>query len=62
MFALEYDFLDLQVSKAPDGTYNTYKASILENGNIKASRNFELRRDLKLTQMLDRIEEKAVIP
>lgn len=41
-----------------------YQASILESGDTraKASRNFELRRDLKLIQMLDRIEEKVIIP
>lgn len=62
MFVLDYDYLDLQVSKGPEGSYNLYTASILENGNIKATRNFELRRNLKLIQMLDRIEEKVVIP
>lgn len=34
----------------------------MENEDIKTSRDFELRRDLKLTQMLDRIEEKVIIP
>lgn len=62
MFVLDYDYLDLQVSKGPEGSYNLYTASILENGNIKATRNFELRRNLKLIQVLDRIEEKVVIP
>ncbi len=59
---MDYYSLDLQISKGPEGSYNLYTASILENGDTKATQNFELRRDLKLIQMLDRIEEKVIIP
>ena len=62
MFFLDYYPLDLQISKVPGDSRNLYQASILENGDTKASQNFELRRDLKLIQMLDRIEEKVIIP
>jgi tetratricopeptide (TPR) repeat protein len=62
VFFLDYYPLDLQISKVSDDSRNPYKASILENGDTKASRTFELRRDLKLIQMLDRIEEKVIIP
>jgi hypothetical protein len=62
VFVLDYDFLDLQISKGPEGSYNMYTASILENGDIKAIQDFELRQDLKLSQMLNRIEEKVIIP
>ena len=58
---MDYDSLDLQISKVTGNSRNLYTASILENGDIKATRNFELRQDLKLNQMLDRIEEKAVV-
>ena len=59
---MDYYSLDLRISKGPEGSYNQYTASILENGDTKATQNFELRRDLKLIQMLDRIEEKVIIP
>ncbi|MCO5382382.1 MAG: CHAT domain-containing protein [Methanosarcina barkeri] len=61
MFVLDYHSLDLQISKGPEGSSNLYTASILENEDIKATRDFELRQDLKLSQMLDRIEEKVVV-
>ena len=61
-FFVDYYSLDLRISKGPEGSYNQYTASILENGDTKATQNFELRRDLKLIQMLDRIEEKVIIP
>ncbi len=61
MFFLDYHSLDLQISKVTGNSRNLYTASILENGDIKATQDFELRQDLKLSQMLNRIEEKAVI-
>jgi hypothetical protein len=60
VFVLDYHSLDLQISKEPENSHNLYIASILENGDIKATRNFEFRQDLKLHQMLKEIEEKAV--
>lgn len=59
---MDYYSLDLLISKGPEGFYNQYTASILENEDTKATQNFELRRDLKLFQILDRIEEKVIIP
>jgi hypothetical protein len=58
----DYYPLDLQISKGPEGSSNLYTASILENGSVAATHNFELRQDLKLQQMLDQIEEKATNP
>jgi tetratricopeptide (TPR) repeat protein len=62
VFTVDYYSLDLRITKEPEGFLNLYKASILENGDIKATRTFELRRDLKLIKMLEDLEEKAVIP
>ena len=62
MFILEYYSLDLQITKETENSCNMYVASIIENENIKATRSFELRRDLRLIQMLDQIEEKNIIP
>ncbi|HII00239.1 TPA: tetratricopeptide repeat protein [Methanosarcinaceae archaeon] len=62
MVILDYRPLDLKISKGPEKSPNQYRASILENGEIAVSQYFELIRDLKLLQMLERIEEKAVIP
>jgi tetratricopeptide (TPR) repeat protein len=59
---LDYFSLDLQIAKVPEGSHNLYKASILENGDVKATHNFELRHNLKLIQMLDMIEKKVVMP
>jgi len=58
---LEYYSVDLQIAKEPEGL-NKYIASILENGDTKATQSFVLRRDLKLIQMLKDIEEKAIVP
>lgn len=60
MVFLDYYSLDLQITKETEGL-NKYRASILENGVIKATKSFELKRDLKLIQMLDQVEEKVVI-
>ena len=62
MFILDYVSLDLQISKESTDSSNSYTASILENGNIKATQSFELKRNLKLTQMLNQIEEKVINP
>lgn len=62
MLIVDYYSLDLQIIKEPEGFLKMYRASILENGEIKATQSFELRRDLKLIQMLGRIEEKIVVP
>jgi len=59
---VDYYSLDLQITKESESLPYLYRASILENGEVKTSRSFELRRDLKLTQMLNKIEQKAVLP
>ncbi len=59
MVILDYFPLDLQISKMPESTPNHYHAAILENGEITATHDFELSRDLKLLQMLRQIEEKV---
>lgn len=62
MITIDYYSLDLQIAKEPEGSNSFYRASILENGNVKATQSFELRHDVRLTQLLDRIEEKVIIP
>ncbi|KKG01772.1 hypothetical protein DU31_17945 [Methanosarcina mazei] len=62
MIALDYHPLDLNISKGSESSQNQYHASILENGVIAATHEFELRQDLKLYQMLRHIEENAVTP
>lgn len=59
---MEYYPLELQISKGPEGFCDLYTASILENESVVATRDFELKRDPRLVEMLDQIEEKAVIP
>jgi len=56
---LEYSSLDFQITRSPEAPSYMYRASILEDGNVIASNDFELRQDLKLFQMLKSIE-KAV--
>ena len=62
MIILDYYSLDLQIAKEPEGSHSMYRASILENGGTKATRSFDLIHDLKLIQVLNRIEKKAVVP
>ena len=62
MVILDYLPLDLQISKTPESIPNHYHAEILENGEITATHDFELNRDLKLLQMLRQIEEKVLTP
>ncbi|WP_269850796.1 CHAT domain-containing protein [Methanosarcina horonobensis] len=62
MIILDYYSLDLQITKEPEGSHNLYRASILENGDTKVTQSFELRHDLKLIQMLDQLEKKAIVP
>lgn len=62
MIVLDYHPLDLNISKGSESSPNQYHASILENGVIAATHEFELSRDLKLLQMLTHIEENAVVP
>ncbi len=57
---MDYSSLDLQFTRPPGASSYKYRASILEDGNVVSSKDFELRRDLKFQQMLDRIEKKAV--
>lgn len=59
MIFLEYPSLDFQVTRPPEAPSYIYRASILEDGNVVASSDFELRQDLKLFQMLKSIEEKV---
>jgi len=61
VFSLNYYSLELRIEKELED-FNEYRASILENGDIKTTQNFKLWRDLKLRQMLDRIEERVIIP
>lgn len=62
MVILDYLPLDLQISKMSESIPNHYHAAILENREITATHDFELSRDLKLFQMLRKIEEKVIIP
>ncbi len=59
MIFLEYSSLDFQFTRPPEASSNLYRASILEGGNVVASHDFELRQDLKLSQMLQDIEKKV---
>jgi tetratricopeptide (TPR) repeat protein/CHAT domain-containing protein len=59
---LNYSSLDLQFTRLPKETQNFYRASIQKDGadgNVVASNDFELKQDLKLSQMLDDIEKKV---
>ena len=59
MIFLEYSSLDFQVTRLPETPSYIYRASILEDGNVVAKNDFELRQDLKLLQMLKGIEKKV---
>ncbi|AKJ39642.1 CHAT domain-containing protein [Methanosarcina barkeri CM1] len=59
MIFLEYSSLDFQITRSPEASPYIYRASILEDGNVVASNDFELRQDLKLSQMLKSIEKKV---
>ena len=59
MIFLEYSSLDFQVTRLPETPSHIYRASILEDGNVVAKNDFELRQDLKLLQMLKGIEKKV---
>jgi len=56
---LEYSSLDFQITRSPEASPYRYRASILEDGNVVANNDFELRQDLKLSQMLESIEKKV---
>jgi len=56
---LEYSSLDLQITRSSEASSHEYHASILEDGNVVARNDFELRKDLKLPQMLESIEKKV---
>jgi len=56
---LEYSSLDFQITRSPESSPYTYRASILNDGNVVASNDFELRPDLRLSQMLKSIEKKV---
>ncbi|WP_292390370.1 tetratricopeptide repeat protein [Methanosarcina sp. UBA5] len=56
---MEYSSLDFLITRSPDSHSYIYHASILEDGNVVASNDFELRQDLRLSQMLESIEEKV---
>ena len=56
---MDYSSLDLHITRSPEEPSYIYRASILENGNVVASNDFELRQDLKLQQMLESIEKKV---
>ncbi|AKB46978.1 hypothetical protein MSKOL_1201 [Methanosarcina sp. Kolksee] len=56
---MEYSSLDFQITRSPEASPYTYRASILNDGNVVASNDFELRPDLKLFQMLKSIEKKV---
>jgi tetratricopeptide (TPR) repeat protein len=57
---LEYSSLDFQVTRLSEASSHEYRASILEDENVVVSNDFELRQDLRLSQMLDRIEKKVI--
>ncbi|HII93334.1 MAG TPA: hypothetical protein HA262_14590 [Methanosarcina sp.] len=56
---MKYSSLDFQITQSSEASSHKYRASILEDGNVVASNDFELRQDLKLSQMLEKIEEKV---
>lgn len=59
MIFLEYSSFDFQFTRPPEAPSNLYHASILEGENVVVSHDFELRQDLKLSQMLQDIEKKV---
>jgi tetratricopeptide (TPR) repeat protein/CHAT domain-containing protein len=56
---LKYSSLDFQITLSSETSSHKYRASILEDENVVASNDFELRQDLRLSQMLERIETKV---
>ncbi|HII00119.1 TPA: tetratricopeptide repeat protein [Methanosarcinaceae archaeon] len=58
---MDYSSLDLQFTRLSEAPLYSYRASIFEDGNVVASNDFELRQDLKLRQILEKIEEKSVV-
>ncbi|HEY3360897.1 MAG TPA: tetratricopeptide repeat protein, partial [Methanosarcina sp.] len=56
---MEYSSLDFQITRFLEASPYIYCASILEEGNVVASNDFELRQDLRLSQMLENIEKKV---
>jgi len=56
---LDYSSLDFQITQPSEAPQYVYRASILEDGNVVASNDFELRQDLKLLEMLEGTEKKA---
>jgi tetratricopeptide (TPR) repeat protein len=56
---LDYSSLDFQVNRLPEAPPCIYRASILKDGNVVVSNDFELRQDLKLFQMLEGIEKRV---
>ena len=56
---MDYSSLDFQVTRPPKTHPYIYRASILEDGKIVASNDFELRRDLSLEEILADIEKKV---
>jgi hypothetical protein len=56
---LEYSSLDFQVTQPPEAPSHFYRASILEDGKVVASNDFELKQELKLLDMLKSIEKKV---
>ena len=59
MIFLEYSSLDFQITRPLKTPSYIYRASILEDGNAVVSNDFELRKDLRLSQMLESIEKKV---
>lgn len=59
MIFLDYSSLDFQITQPSEAPQYVYRASILEDGNVVASNDFELRQDLKLLEMLEGTEKKA---
>ena len=58
---MDYSSLDLHITRSPEVPSNVYRASILEDGNVVTSNDFELRQDLKLFQFLKGIEDKVTV-
>ncbi|HWQ47941.1 MAG TPA: tetratricopeptide repeat protein [Methanosarcina sp.] len=56
---MKYSSLDFQITRSPEASSYEYRASILEDGNVVVSNGFELRQDLKLSQILESIEKKV---
>jgi len=57
---LKYSSLDFQITQSSEASSHKYRASILEDGNVVVSNDFEFRQDLRLSQILDRIEKKVI--